>query len=169
MAETRTSAVIAEDDGQRHRARRGAAVVAERRARRHLQLGWGYLAFARAATFAFIGVSVYTVAVKLPGGGLAGDWLHTALHLATGAVAAIAAYRGSRLLAALVTGAVAVGYGVLAAVGPLVDGFFLGTAAAVPLATADDVFHGVLAAAAVAALVAERRPGRRVPHPCRPS
>ena len=169
MVGTRTSAVNGEADGQRDRDRRGAAVAARRRLRPHLRLGWGYLAFARAAALAFIGVSAYTVAVKLPDGGLAGDWLHTALHLATGAVAAIAAYRGSRLLAALVTGAVAVGYGVLAAVGPLVDGFFLGTAAAVPLATADDVFHGVLAAAAVAALVAERRPGRRDPPPSRPS
>jgi hypothetical protein len=157
MADARTSAVTAEHDGQRHRARRSAAAVADRRVQRDLELGWGYLAFARTATFAFIGVSVYTVAVKGSGGGLAGDWLHTALHLATGTVAAVAAYRGSTLLAALVTGAVAVAYGVLAAVGPLVDGLFLGTAAAVPLATADDIFHGLLAAGAVAALFAESR------------
>jgi hypothetical protein len=159
MAEAGRSVHFAEAEEQR-RARRAAAVLAERRARRHLQLHWGYLPFARAATFAFIGVSLYTVAMKLPRGGLEGDWLHTALHLATAAVAAIAAYRGSRLLAALVTGAVALGYGVLAAAGPLVDGFFLGTAAAVPLATGDDVFHGLLAAGALSAIVAESRRGR---------
>jgi len=160
MTDAARPAIVAEEDGQRRRALRGAPVGTKRRARRHLQLRWGYIEFARAATFAFIGVSVYTVALKHRGGGLAGDWLHTALHLATGSIAAVAAYRGSRLLAALLTAAVAVGYGVLATVGSLVDGLFLGTAAAVPLATADDVFHGVLAAAAVAALVAERRRAR---------
>jgi hypothetical protein len=145
--------------GQRHRAlRRARAAIAGRR--RHLWVRWGYVAFARAATFAFIGVSVYTVTVKVPAGGLAGDWLHTALHVATGSVAAVAAYSGWRVLAALLTGAVAVGYGVLTAVGPLVDGLFLGTAAAVPLATADHVFHGLLAAAALAAHIAESRRGR---------
>lgn len=116
---------------------------------------WGYVAFTCVAAAAFIGVGAYTVAAKLPGGRLADDWLHTALHLATGSVAAVAVYRGSKLLAALLTAAVAVGYGALAAAGPLVDGFFLGTAAAVPLATPDHVFHGLLAAGALAALVAE--------------
>lgn len=160
MADAEGSAVIAAEDGQRHRTLRGSPVSSERQARRHLQLRWGYVAFARAAMFAFIVVSVYTVAVKLAGGGLVGDWLHTALHLATGLVAAAAAYRGSRLLAAALTGAVAVGYGVLAAMGPLVDGLFLGTAAAVPLATPDHLFHALLAAGALAALVAENRSGR---------
>jgi hypothetical protein len=160
MADTGRFTIFAEADGQGQHALRGAPIVTGRRARRQLQLRWGYLAFVRAATFAFIGVSIYTVAVKLPGGALADDWLHTALHLATGAVAAVVVYRGSRLLAALLTLAVAVGYGVLAAVGILVDGLFLATAVAVPLATGDDVFHGLLAAAALAALVAERRRGR---------
>ena len=47
-----------------------------------------YRSFARVAAAAFVLVALYTLAVKLPRGDLDRDWLHTVLHLASGAVAA---------------------------------------------------------------------------------
>ena len=43
--------------------------------------------YARAAAGAFAVVALYTLVGKLPGGELARDWLHTALHVVTACVA----------------------------------------------------------------------------------
>ena len=50
----------------------------------------GYRSFARAAALAFAAVAAYTLGVKLPVGELSRDWAHTALHVATGFMAAYA-------------------------------------------------------------------------------
>ena len=59
-----------------------------------------YSRFCRGAAFAFALVAVYTVVVKAPTGGMERDWMHTALHILTGAVAAYAGWISADLAAA---------------------------------------------------------------------
>jgi hypothetical protein len=46
-----------------------------------------YVRYCRIAAVAFGLVAAYTLVVKVPRGGMAQDWLHTALHVVTGALA----------------------------------------------------------------------------------
>ena len=130
-----------------------------------------YRAFCRALAVAFAGVVFYSVATKLAAGELRDDWAHTALHVATGAAAALAGRRqADESWAQAVTFGVLVGYGTLAAVGHRVDGLLLGSELAIPLGTADDVFHLALAFAAAAVAASPRQrtrdePARATPCP----
>lgn len=114
--------------------------------------------FARVAGAVFVLVVAYSLATKVPDGRMAHDWLHSALHLAsagagllTGWVSADAA--PSRWF----TVAIAMVYLPLGILGWFVDGMFLGTAVAIPLAPADNVFHLLLGSAAMATLAAPHR------------
>ena len=116
-----------------------------------------YRAYARVAAAAFFLVAVYTLAVKLPAGEFDEDWLHTVLHVASGAAAVYVGWiaRGAAGAMAL-TLAVAVVYGALGLGGWFVDGLFLDTTFRIPLGPADNAFHLLLAGAAAATVVAVR-------------
>ena len=140
-------------DGSR---RRTADATAPARAGR-------YRTYARVAAAAFFLVALYTLAVKLPGGEFERDWLHTALHIASGSLAAYAGWIATRAAAArtFTLGLTAV-YGALGLGGWFVDGIFTGSTFRIPLAAADNVFHLLLAAGAVATAAAPRlRPSER--------
>jgi hypothetical protein len=64
--------------------------------------------------------------------------------------------RGAEHAAVVLTWSLAVGYGALGTVGWFIEGLLMGATVRVPLATADNVFHLLLAAAAVAAIVTTR-------------
>jgi uncharacterized protein DUF4383 len=117
--------------------------------------------FARAAAVAFLLVTVYTVAFKAPSGELRDDWAHTMLHVVGGVIAAFAGWvaRGP-VPASVFSVAVAVGYGALGIMGWFVHTLFADQEFRIPLAPADNVFHVLLAAGAVAALAASSY-GRR--------
>ena len=119
-----------------------------------------YRTYARVAAAAFFLVAVYTLAVKLPAGEFDGDWLHTVLHLASGAVAVYVGWiaRGAAGASAF-TLALAVVYGALGLGGWFVDGLLMDTTFRIPLAPADNVFHLLLAAGAAATAVAVRLGG----------
>lgn len=115
--------------------------------------------FARLACAVFLLVAAYTIAIKLPAGELHGDWLHTALHLAT-AMAALAVSRARvrPMWPRAFTWSLLTSYGALGVLGWFVDGLGMRTPLRVPLASGDNAFHLLLAAAAlVTILLAERR------------
>jgi hypothetical protein len=107
-----------------------------------------YVRYCRIAAVAFGLVAAYTLVVKVPRGGMAQDWLHTALHVVTGALALYLGWlrRGYVAQRAFTVGVVAV-YGLLGVVGWFVDGIALRTTFAIPLAAADNLFHLALALA----------------------
>ena len=114
----------------------------------------------RSAAIVFVAITAYTVLTKALGGRLAHDWMHSALHLGSAAVATYAGWGTRRAQpAVLFTGVLAVVYLGLGVGGWFVDGLFLGTPVAIPLGPADHVFHLLLGGAATAAL-AGRLPSR---------
>lgn len=112
----------------------------------------------------FLLVATYTIAVKVPAGALQDDWLHTVLHLAT-ALAALAVGGAGvpPTWARAFTWALLVVYGALGVLGWFVDGLMLHTRLRVPLSVADNVFHLLLAAGALATIVLVKRRTRRLP------
>jgi hypothetical protein len=108
-----------------------------------------YRSYARGAAAAFALVAVYTLLRKAPNGELARDWMHTVLHVGTGSLAAYAGWIAGRAAAAraLTIGLVVV-YGALGVVGWFTDGLVMGSPLRIPLETADNVFHLLLALAA---------------------
>jgi len=116
-----------------------------------------YSRFCRGAAFAFALVAVYTVVVKAPTGGMERDWMHTALHILTGAVAAYAGWISADLAAArLFAVAIVIGYGVLGVAGWFIDGLFLDSSVRIPLDVPDNVFHLLLAVVAASVIVRSR-------------
>jgi hypothetical protein len=118
-----------------------------------------HVLYCRIAAVTFFLVAVYTVAVKLPSGRLADDWLHTVLHVTTGAVAVYLGWVHRGVVAPRVfTLTVIVVYGLLGVMGWFIDGIALGSSLAIPLRAADNVFHLALAVVGlVIAAVAQRR------------
>ena len=109
--------------------------------------------FSRYAAVVFVGITIYTVAAKWQDDRLAGDWMHSALHVASATVAWYAGWGARRGgPAVLFTGVLAVVYLGLGIVGWFIDGLLLGTPVAVPLGPADNVFHLLLGGAAAAVL-----------------
>ena len=127
--------------------------------------------YARAAAGAFALVAVYTLVVKLPGGELARDWLHTALHVVTACVAVYVGWIAERATPAKAfTATLALAYGTLGVFGWFIDGLFMGSAFRVPLQAADNVFHLVLGvAAALTVAVAASWPAAPASHVARAS
>ena len=116
-----------------------------------------YRTFARVAAAAFFLVAVYTLAVKVPTGEFDRDWLHTVLHLVSGAVAVYVGWMATGAGGARAfTLGLAVVYGALGLGGWFVNGLLLDTTFRIPLAPADNVFHLLLAAGAVATAAAVR-------------
>lgn len=119
-----------------------------------------YRAYCRVAAAAFALVVVYTLLVKLLEGELGGDWMHTALHVATGAAAVYAGWFAARAVAAkafmLGLGAA---YGALGIGGWFEDGLLMDSAFRIPLGPQDNLFHLLLVAgAAVTAIAGSRSP-----------
>jgi hypothetical protein len=100
-----------------------------------------YRAYCRVAAAAFALVVVYTLLVKLLEGELGGDWMHTALHVATGAAAVYAGWFAARAVAAkafmLGLGAA---YGALGIGGWFEDGLLMDSAFRIPLGPQDNLF-----------------------------
>ena len=117
-----------------------------------------YVRYCRFAAIAFALVAGYTLVVKLPRGGLAHDWLHTVLHVVTGALAVYLGWFRPGIAAqrAFTVGVIVV-YGLLGILGWFIDGIALHTALAIPLAAADNMFHLLLALVGLAATVAAAR------------
>lgn len=116
-----------------------------------------YALYCRLAGIVFFLVVVYTLVLKLPTG-LAGDRVHTLLHVITGSVALYLGWsQGRRLAKSLFTITVAIAYGVLGMSGWFVDGIALDSNYAVPLGPADNVFHLLLALTAAWVVVASKR------------
>ena len=119
-----------------------------------------YARFCRGAALAFALVALYTVVMKAPSGDIERDWLHTLLHVVTGATAAYAGWIATDA-ARWFTLAILVAYGALGVGGWFTDGLFLESAARIPLDVADNVFHLLLAGASGAVLA--RRAARARP------
>jgi hypothetical protein len=117
-----------------------------------------YRAYCRVAAAAFALVVVYTLLVKLLEGELGGDWMHTALHVATGAAAVYAGWFAARAVAAkafmLGLGAA---YGALGIGGWFEDGLLMDSAFRIPLGPQDNLFHLLLVAGAAVTAIAGRR------------
>ena len=113
--------------------------------------------YCRYVAVVFAGISAYTVVTKSLDGRLAGDWLHTVLHVASAAVAAYAGWAARRDLPSVVfTVLLATLYLGLGVLGWFVEGFFGGTPMAIPLGPADNVFHVLRGVPAVAVLITTR-------------
>lgn len=115
-----------------------------------------YRRFCVGAAVAFLVVTAYNLATKLPAGELGQDWAHTMVHLAS-ALLAWAASRSRTGGARWFTVGLLVFYGLLGVLGWLVDGVALGTPARIPLQAAENLFHLLLALAALTTVVASRR------------
>ena len=110
--------------------------------------------FCRAAAVVFVGITAYTLVTKWLGGRLAGDWMHSVLHLVSAAVAAYAGWGTRRSApAVLFTGFLGLVYLGLGVFGWFIDGLLLGTPVAIPLGPPDNVFHLLLGGAACTILV----------------
>ncbi len=120
--------------------------------------------FCRYAAIVFVGITLYSLATKSVGGRLADDWMHSALHLGSAAIAAYAGWGARRHEPAVIfTGLLAMVYFGLGVVGWFIDGLFLGTPVAIPLRPADNAFHLLLGGAAAAVLA--KALSTRVPSP----
>ena len=119
-----------------------------------------YRLYTRAAAVAFFLVTVYTVPTKLVQGRLGDDWFHSVLHLASGLLGAWCGWHPPGAAPARAfTRVVGLLYGALGVFGWFVDGLLLGTPLAVPLGTAENVFHLILGLPALALLSADVRRG----------
>lgn len=113
---------------------------------------------------AFFLVVVCTVAVKWPAGELGRDWMHSTLHVASGLLALGASLPGwPRGARAFTLGILAV-YGPLSIAGWFIHGLAMHTAYRIPVQPADNLFHLLLAVAALATLAfGYRTPGSGSP------
>jgi hypothetical protein len=122
-----------------------------------------YRRYCRTVALIFILITIYTVSIKAAQGRLAGDWLHSALHLCSGLIGVYAGWLAqSPVPAKAFTWGIGLLYFALACYGVLKPGLLLGTPFAVPLAVADNVFHLALSAPALALVLVDRtgRPAR---------
>jgi hypothetical protein len=128
-----------------------------------------YRRYCRTVAVIFILITIYTVSTKAVQGRLAGDWLHSALHLCSGLVGLYAGwFAPSPVPAKAFTWGIGLLYFALACYGPFTSGLLLGTPLAIPLAVADNVFHLALSVPALAIVLLGRMGGgarRRPPHP----
>lgn len=100
---------------------------------------------------------------QAPPGRLAGDWLHTVLHLLSAAAAIHVGWLSrSTTPARVFTLAVALVYPLLGLVGWFTQGLLLGTVVALPLGAADNVFHLLLGVPALALALGSARPAQRL-------
>lgn len=118
------------------------------------------LASVRLSSALFAGAVLYAVATKLANDDFTHDWAHTVVHVLF-AVAGLGVLRLASAHAARGYSLTVVGvYGLLLWVGLQWGGMFEGMPMAIPLATADNVFHAGLTGLALAALAADRWLGR---------
>jgi MFS-type transporter involved in bile tolerance (Atg22 family) len=87
-----------------------------------------------------VGVSIYTLMFKLPGGEFADDWMHTVIHVVWGAAAAYAGWITPSLAQPFTLATIAV-YGTLLIMGVATEGLFLDREFRIPLDAAANVFH----------------------------
>ncbi len=101
-----------------------------------------YRAFCKFATAVFVLNVVYSIPTKLIQQRLAGDWLHSVLHLLSAVFAAyIVLYASRNVPARGYTWGIGFLYLGLLVYGLLTPGLFLNTPFAIPLGTADNAFH----------------------------
>jgi hypothetical protein len=112
-----------------------------------------YRRYCRIAAVVFLVFTVYPIFTKLAGHRLAHDWAHSVLHFASALLAAYAGWLAPAWVARAFALGVTVLYGILGVAGWFIDGFFLGTAIAIPLGPVDHVFHLLLAVGAGATLL----------------
>jgi Domain of unknown function (DUF4383) len=128
-------------------------------------MAWLYRRYCQTAAVIFLLITVYTVVTKLTQERLAGDWLHSVLHLCSGLVGIYAGWlAASPAPARGFTSAIGVLYFLLGCYGLVRPGLLLGTPFAVPLGVADNIFHFTLSLPALAILLLHRaRRSRRTP------
>lgn len=104
-----------------------------------------YVLYCRIATVIFIVNTVYPVTVKLLRHRLTHDWMHSLLHLMCALLGAYAGWRAKdRLPARIFTWGMGVSYLGLGVYGWFTPGLFLNSPLAIPLGTADNIFHLLL-------------------------
>jgi hypothetical protein len=117
-----------------------------------------YLLYCRIAACIFLINTVYSVTTKLLQERLEHDWLHSVLHLCSGLVAAYAGWYARNIrLATMFTWGIGLLYFALGSFGWLTPGLLLHTPFAIPLGTADNVFHLMLSLPALAITVLDVR------------
>jgi hypothetical protein len=116
-----------------------------------------YRRYCRTAAVIFILITIYSVSIKAAQGRLAGDWLHSALHLCSGLIGVYAGWLArSPVPAKAFTWGIGLLYFALAFYGLFKPGLLLGTPLAIPLGVADNVFHLALSVPALAILLVDR-------------
>lgn len=120
--------------------------------------------YCRIAAVVFLLFTVYPLITKLLEHRLAHDWTHGLLHLVSAAIGIYAGwFARSHIIAAIYTWTIAIVYTALGIGGWFIDGLFLGTIWAIPLAPVDHAFHLLLGLAAVAVLLVDRQPAAQPP------
>lgn len=113
-------------------------------------MDWVYHFYCKVATVIFLVYTAYPVTTKLVEQRLVEDWLHSMLHLLSALVAAYAAWLAPKVAPAkLFTLGIGLFYSVLGAYGWFTPGLLLNTPFALPLGTADNVFHLLLGVSAL--------------------
>jgi hypothetical protein len=115
-----------------------------------------YYLFCRIATVVFATNTIYPVAVKVYQQRLAGDWLHSLLHLMSALFGAYAGWRATSVIPAKAfTWGIGVLYLTLGLYGWFIPGLFLNSALAIPLGVADNIFHILVGAPALIIVMLE--------------
>ena len=106
----------------------------------------------------FVLITVSTVLTKLIGGRLGEDWLHSVLHAGSALLGGLAGWSGKRaVLARWYTWGIGLVYGALGIGGWFLEGLLLGTAFAIPLGPADNLFHLLLSVPALVLMTRDVR------------
>lgn len=115
-----------------------------------------YILYCRIATVIFIVNTLYPMMVKLSQQRLAHDWFHSFLHLLCALFGAYAGWRANSINPAKAfTRSIGMLYIGLGVHGWFTPGLFLNSPLAIPLRTADNIFHLLLSMPALIIVVLE--------------
>jgi hypothetical protein len=118
-----------------------------------------YYLYCRIAALVFVVNTIYPLSLKIYQQRLAGDWLHTFLHLISALFGAYAGWRATTMLPAKAfTWGIGVLYLGLGVYGWFAPGLFMDTILAIPLGIVDNLFHLLLSVPAWIIVVLELLP-----------
>jgi hypothetical protein len=115
-----------------------------------------YYLYCRIATVVFAVNTIYPLTLKIYQQRLAGDWLHSLLHLTSALFGVYAGWQAPGVLPAKAfTWGIGMFYLGLGVYGWFTPGLFLDSAFAIPLGVEDNLFHILLSAPALVIVVLE--------------